>query len=176
VALTAAGTASQRAGSAVELDQRIGDLLAASTVLLGVPVEQVLRDDVAPDPEPVACPVIGRVIAAPASSCRRWCPLATKPSGSANAHRYGSYGVVERCAWSPVPGASDPRASHLALIALTCACGDDGTRTHDPLLAKQPAISVMLCTENAAQRRAQIAQLGCRHGLCPVAARAAHSR
>jgi hypothetical protein len=31
--------------------------------------------------------------------------------------------------------------------------GDDGTRTHDPLLAKQLRISGMLCRENAAHRR-----------------------
>src|SRR5215207_1148062 len=53
-------------GSAVKLDQRIGDQLAASRVLLGVPVEQVLSDDVAPDPEPILSPVIVRLMATPA--------------------------------------------------------------------------------------------------------------
>ena len=61
------------------------------------------------------------------------------------------------------PGVGAPSAATPSTVMpLTCACGDDGTRTHDPLLAKQPAISGMLCSRNAAQRRARIAQLGCR--------------
>jgi hypothetical protein len=73
--------------------------------------------------------------------------------------------VVARTRRATPRGSGSPRCSWRLTWAV--GGGDDGTRTHDPLLAKQPAISGMLCRKSAAHRGAQTHQLGCRQDPAP---------